>query len=90
MSEVLDAPSSTAPRRTVSAHRFVLAGLLVLLVLGAALVSGHWSTQLVPATLGFATAIVIIAAAFVGWERQVDVAESEGLVKHYDQHPVEI
>ncbi|MET0897169.1 MAG: hypothetical protein ABWY45_04560 [Mycobacterium sp.] len=92
MSDVIDARGSTAaatpaPHRTVSAHWFVLAGLVGVLLVGAVLANGHWWSQVVPGTLGFATAIMIIAAAVVGWERQVDAAATEGLVKHYDQHP---
>ena len=94
MSEVIGGPSSTATatnalHRNVSTTRVVLAGVFVVLLLGAALANGEWPSQLVPAILGFATAIVIIAVAVIGWERQVDVAESEGLVKHYHQHPAE-
>lgn len=73
----------------VSARRFVLAGTVGVLLVGAVLAYGQWSAQVVPATLGFATAIMIIAAAFVGWERQVDAAESDGLVKHYGRHPAQ-
>lgn len=61
--------------------------MFVVLLLGVALTSDQWSSQVVPATLGFATAITIIVAAVIGWEHQVDAAESAGLVKHYDQHP---
>jgi hypothetical protein len=88
MSDVIDA--TPAPHRNVSTHRLVLAGLVGVLLVGAVLANGDWSSQVVPATLGFATAIMIIAAAFVGWERQVDAAESDGLVKHYDQRLTEI
>jgi hypothetical protein len=81
------AASTKTPRRNATALRFGLAVIFVVLLLGAAVANDPWSSQVVPATLGFTTAIMIIAAAFVGWERQVDAAESAGLVKHYDQHP---
>jgi hypothetical protein len=81
------AASTPTPRRNATALRFALAGIFVVLLVGAAIADDPWSSQAVPAILGFATAIMIIAAAFVGWEQQVDAAESAGLVKHHDQHP---
>lgn len=83
------ATTTRAPHRKATALRCALAGAFVALLLGIALAGEQGSTQMVPATLGFATAITIIAAAFIGWERQVDAAESAGLVKHYDQHPAQ-
>lgn len=75
--------------RRATILRCALAGLFVALFLGTALASDQGAAQMVPAALGFATAVTIIAAAVVGWERQVDAAESAGLVKHYDQHPAQ-
>lgn len=56
--------------------RLVLAGLFALILLGAA----QESAPALPTIVGFATAITILAAAFIGWERQVADAESAGLV----------
>jgi predicted branched-subunit amino acid permease len=89
MSDLIEVRSRTGasthtPRRKATALRFALAGIFVVLLLGAAQASEQ---QVVPTALAFATVITIIVAAFVGWERQVDAAESAGLVKHYDQHP---
>ena len=64
-------------RRHATALRFALAGLFALILLGAA----QESAPALPTTLGFATAITILAAAFVGWEREVADAENAGLVK---------
>ncbi|CAN5338888.1 hypothetical protein BH09ACT8_BH09ACT8_32240 [soil metagenome] len=63
-------------RSKATALRLALAGLFALILLGAA----QESAATVPTILGFATAITILAAAFVGWERQVADAESAGLV----------
>lgn len=71
------AASTTALHRHATAFRFALAGVFALTLLGAA----QASDQAVSTTLGFATAITILAAAFIGWERQVADAESAGLVK---------
>ncbi|ANW66422.1 hypothetical protein BCA37_25175 [Mycobacterium sp. djl-10] len=81
-----DAASTTPPRGQATARRFALASVFVVILLGAAAVTDQWSTATVSAVLGFATAVTVIAAVFVGWERQIDAAESAGLVKHYDQH----
>lgn len=83
------AASTRTPHRRATLLRCALAGVFVALLLGTALASEQGAAHMVPATLGFATAVTIIAAAFIGWERQVDAAESAGLVKHYDQHPPE-
>jgi hypothetical protein len=83
------AASTRTPHRKATVLRCALAGLFVVLLLGTALAGEQGAAQMVPATLGFATAVTIIAAAFIGWERQVDAAESAGLVKHYDQHPAQ-
>lgn len=80
------AASTGNPRRTATVFRLSLAGAVVVALLGVAAATGQWSMSTVSALLGFATAVMIIATVFVGWERQVDAAESDGLVKHYDQH----
>lgn len=86
--EVRDRPvaSTRTPHRLATVLRLTLAGAFVVILLGASQASQHWSSQVVPAVLGFATAITIIAVSVIGWEREIDAAESEGLVKHYDQH----
>lgn len=91
MSDLIDvrsrpAASTTTPHRKASVLRFALAGVFVVLLLGAAQLTEQWSSQALPATLGFTSAITIIVAAFVGWERQVADAESAGLVKHTHEH----
>jgi len=77
--------STKNPRRMPIALRFAIAGVFMVLLLGVVQASGQWS-QTVAATVGFATAVTLIAAAFVGWERQVATAESAGLVKQSEQH----
>ncbi len=77
MSDSIQVRGQAAPYRNATALRFGLAGVFALMLLGAA----QASDQALPTTLGFATAITIIAAAFIGWERQVAEAESAGLVK---------
>ena len=57
-------------------RRLALAGLFALVLLGAA----QESAPALPTILGFATALTILAAAFIGWEQQVVEAESAGLV----------
>ncbi|MDF2825918.1 MAG: hypothetical protein K0R68_3326 [Mycobacterium sp.] len=81
--------STRTPHHKATVLRLTLAGAFVVILLGVAAASDHWSSQMVPAIFGFATAITLIALSGIGWERQVDVAESQGLVKHYDQHPAE-
>ena len=73
--------SPNIPRRYRRALQYVLAGMFVLALLGITQVSGDW-WQAVAATVGFATAIAVIAAACVGWEDEVASAETAGLVKH--------
>ncbi|CAN5482720.1 hypothetical protein BH11ACT7_BH11ACT7_30350 [soil metagenome] len=84
------AASTQTAHHYPSALRVALAGIFVVVLVGAAIADVAWSSQALPATFVFATAIMIIAAAVVGWERQVDAAESAGLVKHYDQHPMDL
>ncbi|WP_199255268.1 hypothetical protein [Mycolicibacterium mengxianglii] len=75
-------PPSQPRHHNATALRFALAGVFVALLLVGAQTNGQWATQVVPAALGFSTAILMIAAGVVGWERQVDAAESAGLVRH--------
>jgi hypothetical protein len=56
--------------------RLALAAMFALILLGAA----QEGAPALPTLLGFATAMTILAAAFIGWERQVANAESAGLV----------
>jgi hypothetical protein len=70
------AASTTTRRRNATILRLALAGMFALILLGAA----QGSAPALPTMLGFATAITILAAAFIGWERQVANAESAGLV----------
>lgn len=72
-------------RPTPTVLRFTVATLFLAMLFGVAQASGQWSYT-VAATAGFATAVTLIAAAFIGWERQVATAESAGLVKQSDQH----
>jgi hypothetical protein len=63
-------------RHHATALRLTLAGLFALILLGAA----QESAPALPTTLGFVTAITILAVAVVGWEHQVVDAETAGLV----------
>jgi hypothetical protein len=70
------AGSKTIRRRNATVLRLAVAGMFALILLGAA----QEGAPALPTLLGFATAITILAAAFIGWERQVANAESAGLV----------
>lgn len=80
------AASTIAQRHPATVRRFALASVFVVILLGAAAITDQWSMATVSAVLGFTTAVTVIAAVWVGWEREIDAAESAGLVKHYDQH----
>lgn len=69
--------SSRLARRT----RLVLAGAFAALLLAAA-ASAQWAT--LASLAGFATAITVIAAAFIGWEHVVVDARSDGLIDFPD------
>lgn len=63
-----------------TAIRLTLAGIFTALLLGVVYASGEWANA-IATTAGFATAIALLGAAFVGWERVVTTAESAGLVE---------
>lgn len=72
--------SGTHRREWGSAPRMALGGAFLAILLGVVYVTGEWAH--VVATLAvFATAITMIAAAVIGWERVVQTAESSGLVE---------
>ncbi|MDT5338993.1 MAG: hypothetical protein QOD90_4498 [Mycobacterium sp.] len=63
-----------------NARRMGLGLAFLAILLGVVYVTGEWAH--VVATLAvFATAITMIAAAAIGWERVVSTAESAGLVE---------
>lgn len=66
-----------------TALRVTLAGIFTVLLLGAVYASGEWA-DIVATTAGFATAIALLGAAVLGWERVVTSAESAGLVELAD------
>lgn len=62
-----------------TAIRLTLAGIFTALLLGVVYASGEWG-HVIATTAGFATAIALLGAAVVSWERVVTTAESAGLV----------
>lgn len=65
--------------RWLSAPRLILGATFVALLVGIVYATDE-SAHLVASLAGFATAITLIAAAGIGWERVVVTAESAGLV----------
>ena len=63
-----------------TATRLTLAGVFTVLLLGVVYASGEWG-HVIASVAGFATALALLGAAFVGWERVVTTAESAGLVE---------
>lgn len=62
-----------------TAIRLTLAGIFTALLLGVVYASGDWG-HVIATTAGFATAIALLGAGVLGWERVVTSAESAGLV----------
>ena len=62
--------------------RIALAATFAALLLGVVYVSGDWG-HVIATTAGFVTAIALIGAGVVGWERQVSTARSAGLVERH-------
>jgi len=63
-----------------TAIRLTLAGVFTALLLGVVYASSEWG-HVIATAAGFATALALLGAAFVGWERVVTTAESAGLVE---------
>ena len=63
-----------------TAIRLTLAGIFTALLLGVVYASGDWA-DVIASTAGFATAVALLGAAVVGWERVVTTARSAGLVE---------
>jgi len=63
-----------------SAPRLILGATFVAILVGIVYATDE-SAHLVASLAGFATAIVLIAVAAIGWERVVVTAESAGLVE---------
>lgn len=59
--------------------RLTLAGIFTALLLGVVYASGEWA-HVIATVAGFATAIALLGAGVLGWERVVTSAESAGLV----------
>jgi hypothetical protein len=57
-----------------------LGAAFVAILLGIVYATGQW-VHVVASLAGFATAITLIAAAVISWERVVLTAESAGLVE---------
>jgi hypothetical protein len=66
-----------------TAMRLILAGTFTALLLGVVYASGDFA-HTVASAAGFATAIALLGAAVVGWERVVTSAETAGLVELAD------
>jgi hypothetical protein len=76
-----DAASGTPRRRPwLSAPRLILGATFAAILVGIIYATDE-SVQVVASLAGFATAITLIAAAGIGWERVVVTAESAGLVE---------
>jgi hypothetical protein len=67
-------------RTSLSAPRLIL-GATFLAILVGIIHATNESAHLVASFAGFATAITLIAAVGIGWERVVLTAESAGLVE---------
>lgn len=63
-----------------TAIRLTLAGAFAALLLGIVYASGEWA-HAIGTTAGFVTAIALLGAAVLGWERVVTTAQSAGLVE---------
>jgi hypothetical protein len=66
-------------RQWRSVPRLVLGGAFMAMLLGIVYATGE-SAHVVASLAGFATAITVIVAAVISWERVVVTAESEGLI----------
>ena len=64
----------------LSAPRLILGVMFTAILVGIVYTTDE-SAHLVASIAGFATAIMLIAAAGLGWERLVVTAESAGLVE---------
>lgn len=62
-----------------TAIRLTLAGTFTALLLGVVYASGEWA-HVIATLAGTATAIALLGAGVLGWERVVKSAESAGLV----------
>jgi hypothetical protein len=67
---------------SLSAPRLILGATFVAILVGIIYVTDE-SAHLVASLAGFATAITLIAAVSIGWERVVLTAESAGLVERH-------
>jgi hypothetical protein len=77
----VDTASSMHRRKpSLSAPRLILGATFVAILVGIIYATDE-SAHLVASFAGFATAITLIAAAGIGWERVVVTAESTGLVE---------
>ncbi|MET4428611.1 MULTISPECIES: hypothetical protein [unclassified Mycolicibacterium] len=74
--------ASGMPRRRWwrSVPRPALGGAFAAILIGVIYATGEWAS-VVASLAGFATAITLIAAAVISWERVVVTAASAGLVE---------
>ena len=72
--------SGTHRRDWGTAPRIALGGAFMAILLGVVYATGEWA-HVVASLAAFATAITLIAAAVISWERVVSTAESAGLVE---------
>ena len=69
--------------RSATASRLALAGAFLAILVGLIYGTGEWA-HVVASLAVFTTAISLIAAATISWERVVVTAQSAGLVERAD------